>query len=654
MKGSFRLTCVLVLLAVHTYGQSQSSLKDSVKVNGLLDSGKQFINPNPEKAIAMANQALSFAKEIGFEKGEALALKQIGLVYYYQGKFVQTLDYWNQSLHLFQSIGDYLGQSNLQGNIGAVFVKQGDDVTALTHLLEALRLAEKTGNQLRICFALNNIAGVYFEKKATWDKALEYLLRAYPLAEKFADKGTVSTILGNIGMIYFERGDDTKALEYYNKCLKVSDDENAAFAYNGLGLIYLKEGDVDKAFSFHTKAYELAKRLNEIHIVPSLLGLAATFVATKNFRTALDYYKEAEVVATSQKSTPSLKDLYDSMASTYASVGDFSKAFQYQRKLDKIKDTLFNETVQKKLNSLQFEFDLEKKEGEITLLTKDKVLQEVQLKRQRFVKNAFAVGLALILLILFIIYRDYRTKVRTNKILDKQKAQIEQLLLNILPSEVAQELQATGNAVPKSYEDVSVLFTDFKGFTTIADKLSPTDLVQELSNCFIAFDNIVAKYGLEKIKTIGDSYMCAGGLPSPDDQHHYKMVRAALEIQAYIFDNNEKRKAQDQPLWEVRIGIHNGPVVAGVVGRTKYAYDIWGSTVNIASRMESSGVPGQVNISEATFEKIKDKFACIYRGKIYAKNVGEVDMYLVDHETERFESKAEATEKHHRSNIIPG
>jgi adenylate cyclase len=614
MKGSFRLTCVLVLLAVHTYGQSQSSLKDSVKVNGLLDSGKQFINPNPEKAIAMANQALSFAKEIGFEKGEALALKQIGLVYYYQGKFVQTLDYWNQSLHLFQSIGDYLGQSNLQGNIGAVFVKQGDDVTALTHLLEALRLAEKTGNQLRICFALNNIAGVYFEKKATWDKALEY----------------------------------------YNKCLKVSDDENAAFAYNGLGLIYLKEGDVDKAFSFHTKAYELAKRLNEIHIVPSLLGLAATFVATKNFRTALDYYKEAEVVATSQKSTPSLKDLYDSMASTYASVGDFSKAFQYQRKLDKIKDTLFNETVQKKLNSLQFEFDLEKKEGEITLLTKDKVLQEVQLKRQRFVKNAFAVGLALILLILFIIYRDYRTKVRTNKILDKQKAQIEQLLLNILPSEVAQELQATGNAVPKSYEDVSVLFTDFKGFTTIADKLSPTDLVQELSNCFIAFDNIVAKYGLEKIKTIGDSYMCAGGLPSPDDQHHYKMVRAALEIQAYIFDNNEKRKAQDQPLWEVRIGIHNGPVVAGVVGRTKYAYDIWGSTVNIASRMESSGVPGQVNISEATFEKIKDKFACIYRGKIYAKNVGEVDMYLVDHETERFESKAEATEKHHRSNIIPG
>lgn len=148
--------------------------------------------------------------------------------------------------------------------------------------------------------------------------------------------------------------------------------------------------------------------------------------------------------------------------------------------------------------------------------------------------------------------------------------------------------------------------------------------------------------------------MCAGGLPIPDPQHHFKVIRAALEIQAYVFDNNEKRKVQNLPIWEVRIGVHNGPAIAGVVGRKKYAYDIWGSTVNIASRMESSGVPGHVNISEAAYEKVKNKFACIYRGKVYAKNVGEIDMYLVDHEIETFEPSLEWHGNTTVRNIIPG
>jgi len=556
-------------------------------------------------------------------------------------------------LKILQSIGDDLGQANLQGNIGAVFTQQGDEVGALKHHLESLKLAERTGNQLRIFFALNNIAGIYFQKKATWDKALSYLLKAYPIAEKVGDTASLALVLGNIGQIYFEEGDDKKALEYYSKCLQASGQENAAYAYNGLGQVYLKEGDIDKAYAFHSKAYDLSQKLNETHLVPSLQGLAAVFIAKKNYYQGLDYYKKAEAVALNQKSNVGLKEVYEQLATTYAAIGNYSKAFEYQHELGKIKDTLFNETVQKKLNSLQFEFDLQKKEGEISLLTKDKALQVGEIKRQRLVTNAFAIGLVLIFIILFILYRDNRVKVKINKILDSQKVQIEHLLLNILPVEVAQELQTTGNATPKSYENVSVLFTDFKGFTTIADSLSPKDLVLELNKCFIAFDTIIEKYGLEKIKTIGDSYMCAGGLPTPGGNHHYNIVKAALEIQSYVFDNNEKRKNLGLPLWEIRIGINNGPVVAGVVGSKKYAYDIWGGTVNIASRMESSGVPGQVNISAATYEKIKDRFVCIYRGKIHAKNVGEIDMYLVDHEVEEFEM-SRSSHLESTSRIIPG
>jgi class 3 adenylate cyclase len=154
-------------------------------------------------------------------------------------------------------------------------------------------------------------------------------------------------------------------------------------------------------------------------------------------------------------------------------------------------------------------------------------------------------------------------------------------------------------------------------------------VVSELNSCFIAFDNIIEKYNLEKIKTIGDSYMCAGGISANDTSHPTRIIRASQEIQQFIEKRNQARRDKGLDPWEIRIGVHTGPVVAGVVGRKKYAYDIWGSTVNIASRMESNGAPGQVNISADTFELIKDSYNCIYRGKIYAKNVGEIDMYFV-------------------------
>ncbi|HEU4858521.1 MAG TPA: adenylate/guanylate cyclase domain-containing protein [Chitinophagaceae bacterium] len=213
-----------------------------------------------------------------------------------------------------------------------------------------------------------------------------------------------------------------------------------------------------------------------------------------------------------------------------------------------------------------------------------------------------------------------------------KKNEIENLLLNILPNEVAHELKTTGRSTPRQYESVSVMFTDFKGFTTIADKMAPDSLVKELDDCFIAFDGIIEKYKLEKIKTIGDSYMCAGGIPTPDEQHVLKIVKAGLEIQQYVNDYNKQRHEKGLEPWLVRIGIHVGPVVAGVVGKKKYAYDIWGSTVNIASRMESNGEPGKVNISSATHELIKDYYECSYRGKISAKNIGEIDMYFIEHE----------------------
>ncbi|WP_299454986.1 adenylate/guanylate cyclase domain-containing protein [uncultured Microscilla sp.] len=213
--------------------------------------------------------------------------------------------------------------------------------------------------------------------------------------------------------------------------------------------------------------------------------------------------------------------------------------------------------------------------------------------------------------------------------IEVEKNKSDHLLLNILPYATAQELKEKGNATPQHYPKVSVLFTDFKGFTKLAEKLTPTEVIAELNYCFSAFDDICQKYNIEKIKTIGDAYMAAGGIPVANDTNPIDTIKAGLEMQTFMAQWKANKEAQGLPVWELRLGIHTGEVVAGVVGKNKFAYDIWGDTVNLAARMESSGAPGMVNISGYTYQLIKGQFETTYRGKIKAKNKGEVDMYFV-------------------------
>ncbi len=213
--------------------------------------------------------------------------------------------------------------------------------------------------------------------------------------------------------------------------------------------------------------------------------------------------------------------------------------------------------------------------------------------------------------------------------LHAERRKSDELLLNILPQTIADELKQTGKVKPVHYESASVLFTDFKDFTKLAEKLTPEELVNELDYCFSYFDKVIEAHNLEKLKTIGDSYMCVAGIPLPNATHAIDAVLAALQIQTFMRWRQQEKIQNKQPYWEIRIGIHSGPLLAGVIGQQKFNYDVWGDTVNTASRMESSGVNGAINISQSTFELIKDFFDCEYRGKIEAKNKGYIDMYLV-------------------------
>jgi class 3 adenylate cyclase len=309
---------------------------------------------------------------------------------------------------------------------------------------------------------------------------------------------------------------------------------------------------------------------------------------------------------------------YKLIAELYEKTRQHDKAAETYASYVAMKDSLLAD--QDKYRSYSFEAEQQMNEKELAITNLESENKIVSLSRN------FSIGIAGLLLLLAGVFFWQRKKTEKEKqrtVAEKKRS--DQLLLNILPSEVAEELKEKGNAEARHFDEVSVLFTDFIDFTKLSEQLSPQVLVQELHECFSAFDAIMERNGLEKIKTVGDAYIAVCGLPVANKLHAEKAVQAALEIRQFM----EARKKQEK-VFDIRIGIHSGPVVAGIVGVKKFAYDIWGDTVNTAARMEQSSEAGKINISETTYALVKDKFSCIHRGKIAAKGKGEIDMYFVE------------------------
>lgn len=285
-----------------------------------------------------------------------------------------------------------------------------------------------------------------------------------------------------------------------------------------------------------------------------------------------------------------------------------------------------------------------KQEDSLVILKKEQQVNELQLKAQKLelqaqqAKTRLYIIVAAISLSLFsiigVLFASRQKTLRElhakNQIIEEEKKRSDELLLNVLPEEVMHELKASGRTQARNYPNATVLFADIKGFTKISEKLSPDELIEALDTYFERFDKVIEKYGIEKIKTIGDAYVCAGGIPSKNICKPETVVKAALEFQDEVAKLRIEREKLGKQTFEFRIGLHTGPLIAGVIGVKKFAYDIWGDTVNMAARMQQESEAGKVNISQDTYELVKDSFACVHRGKHDAKNKGEVDMYFVE------------------------
>lgn len=636
------ILCILFASVVVADEGAADSLKniiattadDEQKVNALIDLAASYYRSDASTSVEYGEQARELAASIGDTNGLAFAYKTIGIGYYIQGDYIEALINWQQALKAFESLGHRLGVANMLNNLGAVYFNEGDNNKAIEYYVESLRVSEEIDDSLRIVTALVNIGAVYIAKKATHDMALDYYERALPFSEALGDYGAIGTSAVNMGQIYLGKEDDVSALFYFTKALEAynkSEAGNVPYAMLSIGRVYALRKEFDRAINIQTEALELAEANNaSLEIAQAALSLADTYVEKGDVKQAIKYYHFAKEKSEEIGASYTLQDAYNGLAQTYAETQDYTKAFEYQKLYNNIKDTLYNAEMDKRIQALTLNFEIEKKQGEIDLLTVDKELKELTIQRQKMQRNAVAITGVLLLLMAAGMLNRYRYIRKTKKIIEYEKDRSEQLLLNVLPAETAEELKERGSATPKHYDMVSVLFTDFKGFTRIAEKLTPQELVAELDFCFHAFDKIIDKYNIEKIKTIGDAYMCAGGIPVANTSNPIDVVKAGLEIREFMMQLKHKKEMEGEEFWELRIGIHTGSVIAGVVGKNKFAYDIWGDAVNTASRMESSGIPGKVNISGSTYELIKDEFKCTYRGQVHAKNKGEIDMYIVE------------------------
>ena len=632
--------------ALNYYTQSLKIYKQAGDQEGIANSlnkiGKLYIKQsNYPKALDYFNQSLAIGKQLDDQKGIAYCLNNIGNIYDYKGDNLKALDYHNQSLAIRKQIGDQKGIATSLNNIGIIYKQQGNYPKALDYYTQSLKIQKQIGDQDGIARSLSNIGNIY-RNQGDYLQALDYYTQSLAIQKQRGDHRGMGISLNNIGIIYRNQGDYHKALDYHKQSLEIrkqrGDQKGIATVLNNIGNVYYAQGDYSKALDYYTQTLAIKKQIDDQGgITYSLGNIGVTHKILEDYPKAVKYCQRSYELAVSISALEYQKIACGCLYDSYKAMGNGIKALEYHELLNAVEDSLNAEETAKQLQ--QMEFTKVILADSLAHAERERIVEEAhqeEVRKKNKTRNMLAGGGLILLILAGAIYSRLRYTRKAKAIIEKEKDRSENLLLNILPEEIAQELKEKGKADARDFDLVSILFTDFKGFTAASAKLSAQDLVSEINTCFKAFDGIISKYKIEKIKTIGDAYMAAGGLPVPTDDSIKNTVLVALEMQSFISKRKEEMDSKDLPAFEMRVGIHTGPVVAGIVGVKKFQYDIWGDTVNTASRMESSGEVGKVNISKATYKLLKDDAQFVFesRGKIEAKGKGEIEMFFVSLKTD--------------------
>ncbi|MBU2974973.1 adenylate/guanylate cyclase domain-containing protein [Zobellia sp. B3R18] len=607
--------------------------------DSLFDKTDSYIKEgNFLDALKTAEKALGYYNTLKDKKLIGNCYSKIATIFYYQSNYAQALLNFENSILQYKSVDFKEGMASSANNKGAIYYYLGNYPEALKHYKQALKLDEALNNTSETAATLQNIGGIYLELDE-YENALQYFKRAQKTYRKSSDKNKLSQVFNAIGETYIKQhcydeanAQFVMALQFANEA---KDEQRVLESVFNLGELSRLQYEYKKSLTYYNRSLQFAKNLNnDIFKARSSIGIGLVFNKLNKKQEALANCEIGLKIATKINTVAYQEEACNCLYKINKSLNRNGTALAYYERAVLLTDSLQTHRTANDIQQMEFKnqmlrdsiVQVEKEQKQIQEHEKELVEKENQ-------RNLLIATGCIILVVAGGLYGRLNYTKKAKAALQVEKDLSEHLLLNILPEEIAIELKEKGYVDAQDFDSASILFTDFKSFTETASKLTPQELVEEINVCFKAFDAIMERHDIEKIKTIGDAYMAAGGLPKPSTDSVKKTILAALDMQKFISERKQANNLLAKPAFEMRVGVHVGPIVAGIVGVKKFQYDIWGDTVNTASRMESNGSVGKVNISENLYNMVKaeNDLAFEYRGKIAAKGKGELGMYFVSH-----------------------
>lgn len=547
------------------------------------------------EAIRYYEQSIQLAEELGNKQGIAINLGNIGYAYSCLSEFSKAIEYQERALVINKELDSQIGIANNLGNIGIVYHSISDYPKAMEYYQKTLAINESLSNKQGIATNVGLLGSVYLEL-GDYSKALEYYQEAITLNKKIGNIRGIAMNLGNSGNAYNFLADYNNALQCYQEALQINEEigsqEGIASNVANMGVVYKKQHNTTKALQYYERALTIQQELGDnAGIAINLGNIARLYIELKDLSSAVEYLKQSYKIANDIGSKAIQKDCLEAFAIVYEHQDNYKEAYTNFKQHILLKEEIQSDETKKKVEL----FDQQRK------IQEDEKTR--QLKLARFQEQ-------------------------------------EKLLHTILPISIADRILKQESFIADHFDSVSVLFLDIVGFTALSSLAPPKHIVFMLDTIFTKADEIVESFGLEKIKTIGDGYLAVANVSKSLKEHQKASALAALEIVKKLqkFSVSIPKELGDST-WskgikdlEIRIGLHTGEVVAGIIGKNKFTYDLWGDAVNVASRMESNSEPWKIHISEAFANSIKahPEFKLIQRGEISIKGKGSMNTYWLE------------------------
>lgn len=613
------------------------ALTDSTRLSNVHGLARYFLYRDPDSSLYYAGIQKAFAQDVQDTSFLGAGYNIEGGAYMVMGRFVEALDRFARSLDLKKAIRDTIGMAAAYNNIGNVYYYQGDYPRALKYFVASSELEEMIGNRKGLAASKLNIGSIYGEQKEP-ARALENFHRALQIYRSLGDSTGMGNSCVNVGAAYMALDSFDAARTYLEQGVdflqNTTANNNVIVAYGDLARIHLEEGNPERAFSYFQLCEDMLESTSDrLQLAKLYISRGGAHLKLRRYNRARDDCSGALGIAEQIGALPEMQDACECLYHAHKGLGQNERALTFFERSVALNDSLARDETRTQLQIMEFRqqvaSDSIEREQEKRVVEAEHARQVERMNRRR---NVYvAMGLALLVLSV-VLYRTVRRTQRSMRQIEGEKSRTDKLLLSVLPEPVANELLTTGKVDAREFEGVTVLFTDFVGFTEAVKDVPGMVLVNELNEIFRAFDEIVARHGIQKIKTVGDAYMAAGGLPVSSTETVKRTVDAALEMQTFIEHYRTTRSGSANPTFHMRAGVHKGPVTAGIVGQHNFQFDIWGTTVNIASRLETHSTQGRVNISREIYDVIAadPHYRFVARGRQAVKGAGEMEMWFVE------------------------